>query len=89
MGCFLNREHNFSDDLNPKEYKKGQQQHEPPGGQPVQNVAYIQVSSVDQKTDRQDFPGIEKDRPGLAACLSHLRESDTLHVHSIDRLARD
>lgn len=33
--------------------------------------------------------GSVRERPGLAACLSYLREGDTLHVHSIDRLARN
>jgi DNA invertase Pin-like site-specific DNA recombinase len=28
-------------------------------------------------------------RPQLAACLAYLREGDTLHVHSMDRLARN
>lgn len=29
------------------------------------------------------------ERPQLRACLKHLRAGDTLHVHSIDRLARN
>lgn len=28
-------------------------------------------------------------RPALQQCLKHLRKGDTLHVHSIDRLARN
>jgi len=64
-------------------------------------VGYIRVSSIDQNTDRQ-LSGIElnktfsekisgKDinRPQLQECLEYLREGDTLHVHSIDRLARN
>jgi len=66
-----------------------------------QEVGYIRVSSVGQKTDRQ-LEGIDLDeifidkasgattkRPQLAACLKHLRRHDTLHVHSIDRIARN
>jgi DNA invertase Pin-like site-specific DNA recombinase len=65
------------------------------------NVGYVRVSSVDQNTDRQ-LNGIEIDkiftekasakdakRPKLQECLDYLREGDTLHVHSIDRLARN
>jgi len=65
------------------------------------NVGYIRVSSFDQNTDRQ-LSGIALDksfedkasakdakRPRLQACLDFLREGDTLHVHSIDRLARN
>jgi len=74
------------------------------GGQTMNgkhNVAYIRVSSVDQNTDRQldgldfDRKFIEKasakdtERPELQACMSHLRAGDMLHVHSIDRLARN
>jgi DNA invertase Pin-like site-specific DNA recombinase len=66
-----------------------------------QQVAYIRVSSYDQTTERQ-LEGIEFDRtfedkasgkdterPALKACMKHLRAGDTLHVHSIDRLARN
>ena len=68
---------------------------------PGQDVGYIRVSSVDQNLGRQlEGIGLDKvfqdkcsggsrKRPGLAACLDHLREGDTLHVHSIDRLARN
>lgn len=65
-----------------------------------QQVGYIRVSSVGQSTLRQ-LAGIQLDkvfedqvsakntnRPGLTACLNHLREGDVLHVHSMDRLAR-
>ena len=64
-------------------------------------IGYIRVSSGDQNTARQ-FEGIAldktytdtmtgsvKERPQLEACLNYLREGDTLHVHSIDRLARN
>lgn len=66
-----------------------------------EQVGYLRVSSVDQCLDRQ-LDGIELDnrfedkcsggttnRPGLEACLKHIRKGDTLHVHSIDRLARN
>lgn len=64
-------------------------------------IGYIRVSTVDQNTDRQ-LDGIQLDkvftekisgksikRPVLQQCLEHLREGDTLHVHSMDRLARN
>lgn len=64
-------------------------------------VGYIRVSSIDQNTDRQ-LLGIELNktfkekisgknikRPQLQECLEYLREGDTMHVHSIDRLARN
>lgn len=64
-------------------------------------VGYIRVSSGDQKFARQ-LDGFELDklfeekasakdtkRPILEACISYLREGDELHVHSIDRLARN
>jgi DNA invertase Pin-like site-specific DNA recombinase len=66
-----------------------------------QNVGYIRVSTVIQNTARQlegvvidkvfedRASGKNTDRPQLAACLSHLREGDTLHVHSMDRLCRN
>lgn len=66
-----------------------------------QQVGYIRVSSVDQNTARQ-LDGVALDRkfedkasgkdvkrPELEACLSHLRDGDTLHVHSMDRLSRN
>lgn len=65
------------------------------------NVGYIRVSSITQNTERQ-LVGINLDkifedkisakdtkRAGLQACLDYLRDDDTLHVHSIDRLARN
>lgn len=63
-------------------------------------IAYRRVSAEDQTTARQlegmtfDFEfedkasGKDTERPGLAACLQHLRAGDVLHVHSMDRLAR-
>ena len=66
-----------------------------------QNVGYKRVSSIDQSIDRQ-LPNIELDRiftdkasgkdtkrPELQNCLMYVREGDTLHVHSIDRFARN
>jgi DNA invertase Pin-like site-specific DNA recombinase len=67
-----------------------------------QTVAYIRVSSVQQNTNRQ-LVGVERDkdfiekvsakstenRPQLRAMLEHVREGDTVVVHSIDRLARN
>ncbi len=66
-----------------------------------QNIAYIRVSSLDQNTDRQladlhfdrtfidKCSGKDTNRPELQRCFDHAREGDTLHVHSIDRLARN
>ncbi|MEG2707241.1 MAG: recombinase family protein [Erysipelotrichaceae bacterium] len=65
-------------------------------------VAYIRVSSVGQNTERQladtgiEFDKIFKDeasgksteRQGLKDMLDYVREGDTVHVHSIDRLGR-
>ena len=66
-----------------------------------QDVGYIRVSSVTQNTDRQ-LADVELDtvfkekssakdtnRPELKRCMKHLINGDTLHVHSIDHLARD
>lgn len=63
-------------------------------------VGYIRVSSTDQNTRRQ-LEGVHLDkvfsekisggnaaRLALRECLNYLREGDTLHVHSLDRLAR-
>lgn len=66
------------------------------------HVGYIRVSTVGQNSDRQ-LDGIQLDkvfeekvsgrnagsRDVLNLCLDYLREHDTLHVHSIDRLARN
>lgn len=68
---------------------------------PGQHVGYIRVSTLDQSTARQlegvalekifedKCSGRDTARPALRACLDWLREGDTLHVHSIDRLARN
>lgn len=67
-----------------------------------QNVGYKRISSVDQNTARQ-LDGIEldrifedkvsgkniTDRLGLAECIKYVRAGDVLHVHSMDRLARN
>ncbi len=65
------------------------------------DIGYIRVSSVDQNSDRQ-LDGVPLDqlfedkasaatmkRPQLKECLRFLRKGDTLHVRSIDRLARN
>lgn len=67
----------------------------------TKNLGYLRVSTVDQHTERQ-LDGLTLDRvftdkasgktierPALAECLAFLRTRDTLHVHSIDRLARN
>jgi DNA invertase Pin-like site-specific DNA recombinase len=66
-----------------------------------QNIGYKRVSSNEQSTDRQlvdvkldrvfedKLSGTTTNRPQLKACLDHLRQGDTLSVHSIDRLARN
>ena len=66
-----------------------------------QNIGYIRVSTVEQNTARQlDGVALDKtftdrvsgksvDRPQLQACLTYVRDGDTLHVHSMDRLARN
>jgi DNA invertase Pin-like site-specific DNA recombinase len=66
----------------------------------AQRIGYRRVSTADQSTARQldgltldrvfedKASGATTDRPGLKACLEHLRPGDTLVVHSMDRLAR-
>lgn len=66
-----------------------------------QNIGYIRVSSEGQNTARQlegikldkkftdTMTGSVRNRPQLEECLSYVRKGDTLHVHSIDRLARN
>lgn len=66
-----------------------------------QNVGYMRVSTTVQSTERQldkvdldqvftdKLSGKDTARPQLDACMKHLRKGDTLHVHSIDRLARN
>ena len=65
------------------------------------NIGYTRVSSYSQNLDRQltdiklDKVFSEKKsakdtkRPELQACIEYLREGDTLHVHALDRLARN
>ena len=67
------------------------------------HVGYIRVSTTDQKTARQldkirstlnkifeeKISAKDTKRPKLQECLNYLRDGDTLHVHSIDRLARN
>ena len=64
-------------------------------------VGYIRVSTIDQNTIRQldglsldkifteKMSGKDTQRPVLQECLAYIRHGDTLHVHSIDRLARN
>ncbi|HFV9233943.1 resolvase [Acinetobacter baumannii] len=64
-------------------------------------VGYIRVSSTEQNTERQldgihldkifteKASGGSRERPQLIAMIEYLREGDTVHVHSIDRLARN
>lgn len=64
------------------------------------NVGYIRVSTIDQNTARQldgvtldrifedKASGATTNRPKLKEMLEYVREDDTIHVHSIDRLAR-
>ncbi|QDO89938.1 recombinase family protein [Ornithinimicrobium ciconiae] len=64
-----------------------------------QIVAYVRVSSTDQRTDRQDVgqvgrlfedhvSGGSTDRPAFLEMMGYLRDGDTLRVWSMDRLAR-
>ena len=64
------------------------------------NIGYIRVSTQEQSTARQldgialdqvyedKVSGVKRDRPNLNICMQVLREGDTLHVHSMCRLAR-
>lgn len=64
------------------------------------HIGYIRVSSVSQNTDRQlsdvtlDKVFEEKcsaktmERPVWIQCLDYVREGDTLHIHSLDRVCR-
>ena len=66
-----------------------------------QQVGYVRVSSAEQNSQRQlegihldkvfedKVSGKDTSRPGLTACLGHLRDGDTLNVHSMDRMARN
>lgn len=66
-----------------------------------QDVGYIRVSSEGQNADRQ-LDGVALDRiyeekvsakdalrPKLQECIEYVRAGDVLHVHSMDRLARN
>lgn len=66
------------------------------------NIAYLRVSSAGQKLDRQQHIADQcektftekasaktRQRPQLEALQDFAREGDTIHVASIDRLARD
>ena len=69
----------------------------------MSHIAYKRVSTLQQNTDRQladcgikfdkifedKMSGKNKNRPQLNKCLTFIREGDTLHVHSLDRLARN
>ena len=71
------------------------------GNMSSQQVGYIRVSSIDQNSIRQldglsldkifteKMSGKDTQRPVLQECLAYIRDGDTLHVHSIDRLARN
>jgi len=64
-------------------------------------IGYIRVSTLLQNTARQldgmaldrifedKASGKDTQRPQLDECMKFLREGDTLHVHSMDRLARN
>lgn len=66
-----------------------------------QKIGYIRVSSEDQNTSRQlegvlidrlftdKVSGKTTDRPALQEMIRFVREGDHLHVHSMDRLARN
>lgn len=65
------------------------------------DIGYIRVSSAGQNTERQladvsldkifeeKLSGKNLERPRLQECISFAREGDVIHVHSIDRLARN
>ena len=67
------------------------------------HIAYIRVSTADQNTERQladveisftkkfvdKCSGGSAQRPALNELKEYIREGDTVHVHSIDRLARN
>jgi len=64
-------------------------------------IGYVRVSSLNQNTERQladvaldkifedKASARSTDRPQLKALLEYIREGDELHVHSLDRLARN
>jgi len=66
-----------------------------------QQIGYVRVSTIDQNISRQ-LDGVELDiiftdkcsgknseRPELNNLIRHARYPDTVHVHSLDRLARN
>ncbi|MCE9686310.1 recombinase family protein [Shewanella sp. AS16] len=67
------------------------------------HVAYLRVSTTEQNTARQlvdtaftfdktftdKCSGGSLERPALEQMKAYVREGDTIHVHSIDRLARN
>jgi len=67
----------------------------------MSDIGYIRVSSEYQNTERQldevkldkvftdKTSGVDTQRPQLQAMLEYVREGDVIHVHSIDRLARN
>lgn len=67
----------------------------------MSDIGYIRVSSEYQNTERQldevkldktftdKISGVDTQRPQLQAMLEYVREGDVIHVHSIDRLARN
>lgn len=66
-----------------------------------QRIGYRRVSTLDQNTARQlegetldrvfedQLSGKDLNRPQLQALLHHVREGDTVVVHSLDRLGRN
>jgi DNA invertase Pin-like site-specific DNA recombinase len=67
----------------------------------MSDIGYIRVSTVEQNTARQldgvltdrvfedKCSGSMKNRPALSELLDYVRDGDSVHVHSIDRLARN
>jgi len=67
----------------------------------MSDIGYIRVSSEYQNTERQldevkldkiftdKTSGVDTQRPQLQAMLEYVREDDIIHIHSIDRLARN
>ncbi len=69
----------------------------------MNHIAYLRVSTVDQNTDRQltdtgitfditftdKCSGSTTKRPALEQMDEYARAGDTIHIHSIDRLARN
>ena len=68
---------------------------------PGQRIGYIRVSSIDQNPQRQleqipldqvftdEASGKDAKRPELERLVAFVRKSDTVIVHSMDRLARN